>query len=479
MADEKQKPAQSDPWEEAAKSYQASGAQSPSAPAGDDDWKVWQQNGAVPAEETPLQKIGHAFEDAGIGALKGAGSTANSIGKLLYPDFIAKHLTGAPTEEQQQGYFAPKNTAQAVGKGIEQAGEFLVPGGAEEMGAEKLASLAPRLGKAAAPLAKVFTAGVGSGLVNKAQGGNFATGAVAGSVGSGIGQGLRAVAPAVAESALNIRKMDRAYKQPGAIGKAILEETKGFGPSTIAESAQGKLDQLNPQLEAAAAKATTPADLQGPRDELAKAAFKATKQGERTTVGQLQPMVTHLTEDIAGNPLPATLPATDLLDLKRGFGNEFIHRWNPETMTGVKGTAGRTYHAMGQEFNRVVPEGAELNSRISNLIPVAKRAESLELNAPTGQRVLQRFGAHTGALAGGLFGANEGYREHGLPGAIAGGLVGTVAPEMIASPTGQMVLARGMSSAAPALAKAFTGWALQFSKRPNDDDDKKKKGGND
>lgn len=89
------------------------------------------------------------------------------------------------------------------------------------------------------------------------QGGSFGTGAAAGALGTGAGQLAHAFAPAVAESALNIRKLDRAYgKSSGSIGRAILDETRGVTPGDVAESAQGRLDQLNPALNAAAERAS-------------------------------------------------------------------------------------------------------------------------------------------------------------------------------------------------------------------------------
>ena len=94
---------------------------------------------------------------------------------------------------------------------------------------------------------------------------------------------------------------------------------------------------------------------------------------------------------------------------------------------------------------------------------MAKRAESAELNAPTTQRVLSRFGAHTGALAGGIYGANEGYNRNGLPGALVGGLAGVAIPEGMASPTGKMILARMLNSGAKkVLPKVFVGSGLQL-----------------
>ena len=441
---------------------------SQAAPSQDENLKLWQQGSESDAAQPSMaQQAGTMAKDFGTGVLKGAGSTLNNLGHIVYPDWLAKHITGAPSAEQQEGYFAPKNTTQAVGKGVEQVGEFMVPGGAEERGAAKLAEMAPRLGKFAEPLAHMATSALSSGAVNAAQGGSPITGAAMGAGGQVIGQGLKAMAPAVAEGALNIRKLDRAYgKGGGNIGRAILNETRGIRPGTVAESAEERLGELNPQLNAMADKASANgpiASMTPGRDVISNANDLATRQGERTTASQLEPMSTHLGETMAGQAIPSDVTPRQLLDLKRGFGNEFIHRWNPETMTGVKGTAGRVYHAMGQEFNRTVPEAEELNSRISNLIPVSKRASSAELNAPTMQRAVNRFAAHTGALTGAGIGGTLGYREGGLPGAVAGGLTGVLAPELIASPEGEMATARLLNKASGL--KPLVGTGAQFTRK--------------
>lgn len=507
-----------------------------------DDWKVWQQNDSAPTSSGGLS-MAQDIGDFATGVGKGAASTLNNIGHVLYPDWLAKHITGAPSAEQQESYFKPKNTAESIGKGAEQIGEFMVPGGAEEDAARAITKMAPKVGEL---IPKLATSAATSGAINAAQGGSPVTGALMGAGGRVIGEGLKAMAPTIAEGALNIRKLDRAYgKGGGNIGRAILNETKGIRPGTIAESAEQRLSELNPQLEAAADRASVrpnpvrgmlpaPAEeiplaaktrnpkmrpmafdaqvnpeepmeprsgnpmapiseypginphylsgsehpelsgryptMQGvlirpqevpigapplprtipsriaslgpARGEISKAFGTALRQGERTTTNQLQPMATHLSETMTGQPIPQNVTPRELLDLKRGFGNEFIHRWNPDTMTGVKGTAGRTYHQMAQEFNRVVPEAEGLNTRISNLIPVAKRASSAELNAPTMQRAVGRFAAHTGALTGAGIGGTMGYKEGGVPGAVIGGIGGVLAPELIASPEGEMATAR-------------------------------------
>jgi hypothetical protein len=499
------------------------------------------------------QQAKSTFSDLVAGAGKGAAGGLDLLNRGIDRILPQSMQTSPERLQQQQQFMQPHNTTQEIGKGLENAAEFAVPIGGPE-------SKVARLGLEA----------LRGGVVNKAQGGSFGAGAAMGGAGEGLAQGMKAVAPGLAESALNIRKEDRAYKAPRAIGKAILNETRGFRPGTVAESAQGTLDQLNPQLNAAARAAdvrpTPPISgrLQAPQYEvplsspetssstrgglfdapvqpahgvtiispagremmhpqylsgsahpelsgrtapakgtlltrdpdvaragganipppgtevpyagaslspaksiLRQASAKATAQNEPTAFGQLRPMMGHLTENqITAAPISDTVSATDLLNLKRGFGNEFIHRWNPETMTGVKGTAGQAYHALGQEFNRVVPEAEGLNSRISNLIPVAKRGEAAELTAPTTQRIAGRLLAHTGALAGAGFGGTAGYHQGGPMGAVIGAGLGLAAPEILASPIGQMAGARTLNSGAlPQLTRGTGGLLLQAARK--------------
>jgi hypothetical protein len=503
-----------------------------------------------PAEPSLLQKAGQVATDAFTGVGKGFASTANTLGKIAFPDAAAKALhMPVPTSEQQAAYFAPKNTSEAVGKGLEQAGEFLIPGGAEEEGATKLAGLAgPSAAKFAEPAARVATSALGSGAVNKAQGGSFKTGAALGAGGTVVGQGLKALAPVIGESALGIPKAARAFgKTPG---KALLEETRGIRPETIAESAQGRLGQLTPQLERAADAASVRANpvhglLPAPAEEIPLApapsprnpkmrpmAFNAEINPEEPMEPRSGDPMAPISEypainphylsgsehpelagrvptrqgvlirpqEVVGGPVPATIPnrvaslepargvisgqmgkaasqnaeglfgqlgkqqdflsnrfgtgepipenvtPRELLDLKRGFNEEHL-RWNPETHDHALSTARQAYGALDSELDRTVPEAAGLNQRISSLIPVAQRAESISRNAPTAQRVLGRFGAHTGALTMGGIGGVAGYHEGGVPGAIAGGVTGVLAPELIASPEGQMIMARTLNKA--------------------------------
>lgn len=304
-----------------------------------------------------------------------------------------------------------------------------------------------------------------------------------------VGKGMRATAEPLAESALGVKAINRAYgRTPGA---AALDETTGVRPSTIGEQARTRLGDINTQLENVVGKSNTPTDISPARGVLARAETEARGGNAAKTVGQLKPMQKHLAEPLKGfsgsvtqppapmvpqassvlgpngQPVTTMVPGQAppptispiqtpraLLDLKRGFGDEFIHNWNPETMKGVKGTAAQTYHTLADTLHKAVPESAELDTRASSLIPVAERAESIERGPGMGQKTLHRVAAHTGA---GL-GAGLGYYLGGLPGAVAGAVI----PEVLSDPGMQMGAARVLNTGSKALKSAPARSAGQF-----------------
>ncbi|MGA8530913.1 MAG: hypothetical protein WB622_14450 [Acidobacteriaceae bacterium] len=448
----------------------------PRADSGTSDWFSQNATQGTTPPESISDEIGDwmrssavpMLKDLGIGALKGAANTTASfddlvsktpvVGKWLDTP-IGGNMSGAASRAQLHAQSVPDNTTQAVGRGIEQAGEFLLPGLGEEGATAKATELFPKL----APLIRTGYGALTSGLVNKAQGGGFGTGAAAGGVASGIGEGLKALAPALAESAIGVRKTDRAYGRQ--VGKAILNETEGFSPSSVAESAQGRLDELNPELEAAVANAPKLGSLLPARQIVGKAVNTATQRNAAKEAGQLEPVRDFLMREFdTGNAIPQDVPAPRLLDLRRGFGSEFVHNWNPEVMPGVTGTARQAYHSLSEALHEAAPGSGDIDQRISNLIPVAKRAESTALNAPIGQRVFNRFRAHTGALTSAAVSGAYGYSRGGLPQAVRDATLGLIIPEVLGSPRTALLAARTANSP-DAILKSLTGGLLQSTRK--------------
>lgn len=462
----------SDPWEEAAKSYKPQAGSSTTTPpvAGNDDWKVWQQR----AEEKPVstaQAIGSGLKDFGKGILEGGLHTISSA-----DDFATKHLptwmttpigqAATPENSARATAYAkdlstPTNTMQRVGSGVEQAGEFLVPGAAEDAAAGMIAKGAPKLAKAG----RYGLKALGSGLVNKTQGGSFTGGAAMGAAGEGIAQGLKAMAPATAEAALGVRAADRAAGRTP--GQGILDETTGVKPGDIANQALSKVSGYTGDLENNAVNSTIPTDLQPGRDVASSFLKTAVKRNNPATIKEVGQLGTLLDERPSSGAIPRFVPADEALALRRGV-DDLHGSWSPNAVRDFSDRAvGATRTALNGELEQSIPGFRELNGKISTLLPVANRAGAADLNAGVLQRVIGKAARPTGALVGSIAGGTAGYKADGVRGGILGGLTGLVAPEIATSPTTLMRVARGLNS--PYLRDLFmpaaTGTGLQLDRK--------------
>lgn len=427
-------------------------------PDGLEDYPVTQTGAKTFAGPTvyPQQSILTDLGNLGKGVAKGAGSTLFNLGKVGTP------LSFMGGGEPKPDALTPQGFAQNVGYGGEQAAEFFAPAAAEGKLAAAASDALPFLGKT---LPKIGAQALTSGAVTKAQGGDFSTGAIAGGVAGAFGRAAEAAAPTMAESALGVRNVDRNFsKTPG---KAILNDTKGFRPRTVADSAESKIGQLTGELEDRAANTPiygTTAPAVGVVDKAI-----AKKAGQNSpVVDDLQTLRDQLTVNRSTKaPIPSDQSATGILNLKRGVGDT-VGRWPIEQQKGVKGVAKQVYGALDSELDRTVPGADALNQRISSLIPVGNRANAADLNANLMQRSLGRFGRHTGALATAGIGSAMGARDGGgTKGAIEGGLLGLFGPEFIANPTTQMIGARALDAFGQPIARYAGGAASQLFRPQN------------
>lgn len=443
----------------------------PKQPQGGQDW--FAQNAPKDTSSTAptgfaarhptLAKVGNFLGGALEGAEKGAEHTlglyepipADRAKRSGFYRFTHPIIPGTADLAQP-----PQNTAEKVGYGSEQAAEFMAPG---EAGASTLAEHLPMLGRFARPMARMATSALSSGAINKLQGGTFGGGAAVGGGAAGLGEAARSVAPSIAESALGITKRLRGFgKTPGT---AALEETRGVNPSKIESTAQERLGKLTGELESLAAGSATPASTAPAISIVDGEMTKAMKQNNKVRYSMLQDIKDQLTKEFStGQTIPSQIPATKALDLKRGIG-DLETTWNPESRSGMKPVIRKVYGALDKELDQAVPGSEKLNQRISSLIPVAQRAESAGRGAEFGQRIAGRLAAHTGALAGTGMGSYYGFQRGGPEGAVVGGLAGLAVPELLASPTGQMMAARSLNSPIPA--RAATGITSQLLSRSN------------
>lgn len=202
-------------------------------------------------------QFGSQLADAFIGALKGGGQTAANLGRLVHlvPGVLeaVDALYGTPGLSAQGFVEAdkalePTNTAQAVGKGVEQIAEVMAPAGLiRSAGAKAVTTLAPRLtglvGETAAniiPRAAVEAAA--SGAMSGAQGGDVVTGAALGAALPAVGGVAKAAAPWLKQTAVD--KVTQALGARKERYKAIAEK---IAPEMLKRGLSGSRESMKAQ----------------------------------------------------------------------------------------------------------------------------------------------------------------------------------------------------------------------------------------
>lgn len=104
--------------------------------------RIKQIGGDADRAPNAIETMGTGVKDLAIGAAKGVGSTVTALGDLArkVPGVSSLDKVMAPIEFST----TPTNTAQSIGKGAEQIGEFLIPAGmARKAAIEGLVRLIP------------------------------------------------------------------------------------------------------------------------------------------------------------------------------------------------------------------------------------------------------------------------------------------------------------------------------------------------
>lgn len=425
--------------------------------ANDVDWaKAQPVAGSAPAKtvDPSLGEMGSTTGKAigkfGSNALQGLGESAlSTVGNLggalqrVMPESLRNSSYGKDYSEgvdtlKELGQ--PQSAVQGGFKGVGNAAQFLVPGEAEEAGAAKLAGV---MGK---PLARVLTSGASTGAVNKAQGGSFGTGALMGGGMGVLGEGARSVlAPALMRTAI-----------PGGISKetanAVLSETRGVRPSTVLQGTEGRIKEASNDLENAvnAAGPKRTLSLQPALDPVRDAYAVARRQRVPGDSDQIQSLLDFLRgEKEFGPARPPALTPAEALDVRRGYGRNFISNkeWNQVTNSPVTAAAKQGYGGITGELHEKVPGSVEPDEMIHSLKPAQQGLRKLVQQDPSiVGNISGRMAARTGALTSAAMGAAGGARSAGLPGAILGGATGLVAPEVLSAPAAKMGLARAAYS---------------------------------
>ncbi|MDE2098403.1 MAG: hypothetical protein KGL39_14210 [Patescibacteria group bacterium] len=366
------------------------------------------------------------FSNAQLQTIAGAGSLAN---KVIKSPWLANEVARL----QQAG--VQQNPAQNIGGFAENVGEMLA--GGEGLKALGLA------GEGAGLLNNVGSQAALGAASSGAHGGSPVTGALVGA-GAELGaQGLQRLAPAMADSALGITGKMRQYgKQPA---QAFLNDTSGVNMDKIAASANGQINTLANQVRSLASRYTGETDLQPILDKIDSEMATAKSHNLKNQYNDLQDLKQFLTVqqvgDNAGTALPTKLSPLELLQKRQALREyiEDIGKFEQGKNQGALGAAKQAYHQINEYFHQAVPGAAPLDQKIASLLPVAKRASVVDLNAGTAQRVMNRVARPTGALITG----DLGYAMGGP----AGAAVGLVAPEIASSPAVKAALARTLNVA--------------------------------
>lgn len=404
---------------------------------------------------------GPAAPPTGIGQyampiVRGAEHLLGGVGASLFQPVAGaqKMVTGKVSPWLQRASAPPPGVMGKLGDVGGTIGTFMLPGGLEDAAGEGLGDLAeaagkygPTLAKYAAPLGRIAMGALDTGALNKLYGGGFWTGAALGGGLDAAGEGIRALAPSMAEGALGIAGKARAYgKTPG---ETILRETSGLSPAAVEESAQGAKDAVGSALERAYDAATQGGEtvsldkpLRVLDDEIAK--FKNARNPG------LVDWLKGMRDNLAGDSTEVS--PNDAWSMKRALG---MMNWNPDVDASYKvALHRRVYGALGEALDDAVPEASDLNQRYSTLRDVTKRAEIESRGPQAPQRFTQLMRRATGRLAlPGIIGA-ETYEHTRSPSeAMLAGILGLGSEQVLGAPSMDMAMARMMNQA-PAFARA-------------------------
>lgn len=430
----------------------------------------------------------------GIGALRGAGNTVAGVGELLNAiPGVGETLAPRQGLDALHHLSTPQGTGQKVGYYGEQTAEWLAPVGVEGKAAQltgKVLANSPKIARVAVPAAKAVAAGLEAGVRNKVQGGSFKGGAAVGAAGPILAPVAKKAASGLANIAMSPgKRLLKSIPEDVNIGKTVMEEATGVRPSTITRQLQDKVTAKSGQLDTLLSNASkqNPLDplsgkgaeipLTPARQEISSELASAVKKNSPEYIKDVRkleeqmkyqhgpdgkpvmqastpatrqgagfsPVQVAAPQTMTPTPLPAVVDPVRARQIKQGV-DLTIGNWNPESQAAIAPLQERVRGSIAGEIHNAVPGSGQLDKDMTSLIPSAEAAWNVSFNPEIAKSVFNRFGRPTGALVGAGLGANEGYKEGGGIGAVIGGAAGLVAPELIASPTGQMIMARTIAS---------------------------------
>lgn len=365
---------------------------------------------SVMSEATPVI-------DMAKGALKGAGSTA--VGLIQGQQKIHGKAPMA-----KPAFLEPTNTAQKVGFGAEQIGEFMAPQGAIVRGAKALktgsllANMGIRAGLEAVPAATITSAQTGGDpkatVINTMIAAGFGAAAPLG----------KAVVDRLPADIFNymLRPLSKEFrfgKNPGAAlvdeGITAASTLELLGKIRIKQSDVG--GQLDTVLKAY--KGAGKVDIKGALPIIDDAIKGAAKANDQELANQLVKFRDSITDILVtskdgkivktGVRKPTVLDPLRATDVKRDIGKNT--KWTGQAYDNdLNQIKSKVYRFIDSEVDKLVPAAEKLNSRYGNLLSAQHAAERLGTMSPVRLSdflVLAGVGAHWG-VTGALIAAKKG-----------------------------------------------------------------------
>jgi hypothetical protein len=285
------------------------------------------------------------------------------------------------------------------------------------------------------------------GVEGAKQGAYEAGGRIVGALGKGLAPKMAEVAAAPGKRLL------KEIPEDVNIGQTILDKSKGVRPKTITRSLNQNISDASKEADqvlsdAANRGVTVPLD--SARKVVADEVQSAVQKNAHGYIPEVNKVGDQLTKQVGPNGqivgnLPNAVDPIRARQLRQGI-DQTIGTWNPEVRQTVAPLQRRVYGALTNEIHNAVPGTAELDKSMTSMIPAKNAMWNVSYNPDITGRLFNRIARPTGALTGMGLGAYEGSKSDIPGGTIVGGLMGLAAPELLASPTGQMMIARALNS---------------------------------
>lgn len=348
---------------------------------------------ASPAEQPAPEGVG-GLKGFALGATKGALNTTKNLAGLaakipqnlgvLNPFGIISKTAGKINEKLSEANLKPEGTAEKIGFGLEQVGEFFVPAGSVAKAGRAIEASVQGLNlgsKATKALSLGSRIGLGAGEaagVTAVQGGSksdIKTAAVLGGSFAVVAKGIESVIkniPDTAWSSILKRTPTEAAKNPNLTKQAAGTKLTGFTRQAIADKAQTAIQSIEVTLDDLLSKSTSKintAKIAGYLGDLRNS--YAAIPGEKSSVKAIDDIAAELYEKFK---VGQSMTALEANQLKRNIYQVISKSYGKGMLEVPAKTEAQKLVAAGlkREIEKVIPEAKSLNEKQAVYIQIKK-----------------------------------------------------------------------------------------------------------